>query len=35
MLEGLPSASQGAELTILSAYAVVTFGLALRWFRWA
>lgn len=34
MLEGLPLASQGAELVILSAYAVVTFGLALRWFRW-
>ena len=34
MLEGLPLASQGAELAILSAYAVVTFGLALRWFRW-
>ena len=34
MLEGLPLASQGPELAILSAYAIVTFGLALCWFRW-
>ena len=34
MLEGHPLASQGTELTILTVYAIVTFALALRWFRW-
>lgn len=34
MLEGSSLGILGAELGILVAYAAVTFGLALRWFRW-
>ena len=34
MSEGASLASQGVELSILAAYAVVTFALALWWFRW-
>ena len=34
MLDGAALASLGVELSILSAYAVVTFALALKWFRW-
>ena len=35
MLEGLPLTSQGIEIATLAVYAAVTFGLALRWFRWS
>jgi ABC-type multidrug transport system permease subunit len=34
MLEGKPLASQFLEIGILAAWGVVTFALALRWFRW-
>lgn len=34
MLQGASLSSLGFELTILTVYAVVTFVLALRWFRW-
>ena len=34
MLDGAALGSLGVELVTLSAYAVVTFVLALRWFRW-
>ena len=34
MLEGLSLGTQTVNLAILGAYAVVTFVLALRWFRW-
>ena len=33
-LEGATLASQGTEILILVAYSVVTFVLALWWFRW-
>ena len=35
MIEGAPLSSLSAEVGTLSAYAVVTFALALRWFRWS
>jgi ABC transporter DrrB family efflux protein len=35
MLDGMSLASQWAELAILGGWAVVTFVLALRWFRWS
>jgi ABC-type multidrug transport system permease subunit len=34
MQEGASLFSQGSEIAILTAYAVVTFALALWWFRW-
>jgi len=34
MQEGAPLATQAVPIGILVAYAVVTFALALRWFRW-
>jgi ABC-type polysaccharide/polyol phosphate export permease len=34
MLEGEPLTAQGLRLGILAGWTVVTFGLALRWFRW-
>ncbi len=34
MLEGKPLTSQFLEIGILAAWGVVTFALALRWFRW-
>ena len=34
MLEGLPLSSLGVEIATLFSYAIVTFALALRWFRW-
>ncbi|MCI0456305.1 MAG: ABC transporter permease, partial [Gemmataceae bacterium] len=34
MLEGASLGSQWAELAILAAWGLVTFVLALRWFRW-
>ena len=34
MQEGASLASQATELGILAVWAVVTFALALRWFRW-
>ena len=34
MLEGASLLSQGAEIAILACWGVVTFALALRWFRW-
>jgi ABC-type multidrug transport system permease subunit len=34
MLEGATLASQGTRLAILAAYGVVSFVLALKWFRW-
>jgi ABC-type polysaccharide/polyol phosphate export permease len=35
MLEGAGLVSQGTEIAVLTAWATVTFALALRWFRWA
>src|SRR5207245_2970378 len=35
MLDGLPLTSQWAELALLAAWGLVTFLLALRWFRWS
>jgi ABC-type multidrug transport system permease subunit len=35
MLDGVGLSALSFELAILGAYAVVTFGLALRWFRWS
>jgi ABC-type polysaccharide/polyol phosphate export permease len=34
MQEGASLASQGTEIAILAGYAVVTFAVALWWFRW-
>ena len=34
MLEGAPLTSLGPEILILSVWGVVSFILALRWFRW-
>jgi ABC-type multidrug transport system permease subunit len=34
MQEGAPLASQAVRLVIMAAWSVVTFALALRWFRW-
>jgi ABC-2 type transport system permease protein len=32
--DGLPLLAAGGELAILGAWTLVSFGLALRWFRW-
>jgi hypothetical protein len=34
MQDGAPLGSQLAEIGMLAAWTVVTFVLALRWFRW-
>ena len=34
MLDGSGLGSLGMELVTLAAYAVITFALALKWFRW-
>ena len=34
MQEGAPIGSQLSEIGMLAAWSVVTFALALRWFRW-
>jgi hypothetical protein len=35
MLDGVSLASQWAELALLAGWGLVTFVLALRWFRWS
>ena len=35
MLDGLPLTSQWVELALLAGWGLITFVLALRWFRWS